>query len=111
MAAARTVSRLQSTSPWSCWRTTKGCTRCALLVNVGRALVVQQDAMLAALRSGQLGGAALDVFEEEPLPADSPLWQITNVFISPHCCDATPQSHQRGLALFLDNLDRFLKRE
>ncbi len=83
----------------------------ALLVNVGRALVVQQDAMLEALRAGQLGGAALDVFEEEPLPAESPLWQTPNVFISPHCCDASPQSLERGLGLFLDNVGRFLNGE
>jgi phosphoglycerate dehydrogenase-like enzyme len=83
----------------------------ALLVNVGRALVVDQDAMLAALRSGQLGGVALDVFETEPLPRESPLWQTSNVFISPHCCDATPQSLERGLALFLDNVGRFLSGE
>lgn len=84
-------------------------TRGALLVNVGRALVVQQNAMLDALLGGQLGGAALDVFEEEPLAADSPLWQMPTVFISPHCCDATPQSLERGLAIFLDNLERFVR--
>jgi phosphoglycerate dehydrogenase-like enzyme len=79
----------------------------AMLVNVGRALVVDQPAMISALRSGQLGGAALDVFEAEPLPSDSPLWQMGNVFISPHCCDATPRSLERGFELLLDNLGRF----
>jgi phosphoglycerate dehydrogenase-like enzyme len=85
--------------------------RGALLVNVGRALVVDQDAMLAALQRGHLGGAALDVFETEPLPPDSPLWQMPNVFVSPHCCDASPQSLERGLELFLDNVGRFLRGE
>jgi len=80
----------------------------ALLVNVGRAAVVRQEAMLEALRQGQLGGAALDVFVEEPLPAESPLWRMPGVFISPHCCDASPQSLERGLELFLDNVGRFL---
>ena len=81
--------------------------RGALLVNVGRSAIVDEAAMLAALRSGQLGGAALDVFLEEPLDAESALWQEPNVFISPHCADATPQSLERGLELFLDNVERF----
>jgi len=81
--------------------------RGALLVNVGRAAIVDEGAMLAALRSGQLGGAALDVFSSEPLAADSELWREPNVFISPHCADATPQSLERGLELFLDNVERF----
>jgi phosphoglycerate dehydrogenase-like enzyme len=83
----------------------------ALLVNVGRALVVDQTAMVQALQSGQLGGAALDVFEREPLPEESPLWRMPNVFLSPHCCDATPQSLERGLDLFLDNVGRFTRGE
>lgn len=81
--------------------------RGALLVNVGRAAIVDQAAMLEALQSGQLGGAALDVFLEEPLEAESPLWQMPQVFISPHCADASPQSLERGLELFLANLRRF----
>src|SRR5438270_707217 len=81
--------------------------RGALLVNVGRGQIVNQAAMLEALESGQLGGAALDVFEAEPLPADSPLWRMPNVIVSPHCADSTPQSPERSLAIFLDNLGRF----
>ena len=83
----------------------------ALLVNVGRAAIVEQDAMLAAIRSGQLGGAALDVFLSEPLPAESELWREPNVYISPHCADASPQSLDRGLDLFVDNVERFGKGE
>jgi phosphoglycerate dehydrogenase-like enzyme len=83
----------------------------ALLVNVGRAAIVDQAAMVEALRSGQLGGAALDVFLEEPLETDSPLWQMPQVFISPHCADASPQSLERGLELFLANLGRFQRGE
>lgn len=56
----------------------------AILVNVGRGPIVQTEALLAALQSGRLGGAALDVFEEEPLPADHPLWDQPNVMISAH---------------------------
>ncbi|HEY3059033.1 MAG TPA: D-2-hydroxyacid dehydrogenase, partial [Chloroflexota bacterium] len=83
----------------------------AFLVNVGRAAIVDEAAMLAALRSGQLDGAALDVFLTEPLPADSPLWTEPNVYISPHCADASPQSLERGLALFVDNVERFARGE
>jgi phosphoglycerate dehydrogenase-like enzyme len=85
--------------------------RGALLVNVGRGPIVDEAAMLAALESGQLGGAALDVFDTEPLPPDSPLWRTPNVIISPHCADSTPESPQRSFDIFLDNLGRFLLRE
>lgn len=56
----------------------------ARLVNVGRGAVIDQEALVAALRSGRLGAAALDVFEDEPLPADHPLWELPNVVVSPH---------------------------
>ena len=85
--------------------------RGALLVNVGRAEIVKEAAMLEALRNGQLGGAALDVFESEPLAADSPLWQMPNVIVSPHCADSTPESPQRSFDIFLDNLHRFRRGE
>ena len=81
----------------------------ALLVNVGRGPIVQEAALLGALETGPLGGAALDVFSVEPLPADSPLWQAPGVFISPHCADASPQSLERGFAILLDNLVRFAR--
>ena len=83
----------------------------ALLVNVGRGPIVDQVAMLAALDNGQLGGAALDVFESEPLPPDSALWRMPNVIVSPHCADSTPESPQRSLEIFLDNLGRFRRGE
>jgi phosphoglycerate dehydrogenase-like enzyme len=83
----------------------------ALLVNVGRGPIVDELAMLAALESGQLGGAALDVFDAEPLPPESPLWRMPNVIISPHCADSTPESPERSLDIFMDNLARFLRGE
>ncbi|MDQ3809771.1 MAG: D-2-hydroxyacid dehydrogenase [Chloroflexota bacterium] len=83
----------------------------ALLVNVGRAAIVDDAALVSALRADGLGGAALDVFMDEPLPPSSPLWAMPNVYISPHCADATPESRERGLALFLDNLGRFVRGE
>jgi phosphoglycerate dehydrogenase-like enzyme len=83
----------------------------ANLVNVARGPIVDEDALIAALRSGHLGGAALDVFADEPLLATSPFWSLPNVIVSPHCCDHTPQTDERGLALFLDNLSRYLREE
>jgi glyoxylate/hydroxypyruvate reductase A len=56
----------------------------AKLINVARGAVVDEDALIAVLRDGHLGGATLDVFDKEPLPADSPLWQMPNVLITPH---------------------------
>jgi phosphoglycerate dehydrogenase-like enzyme len=58
-----------------------------------------------------LGAAALDVFDQEPLPPESPLWRMPNVQISPHCCDATPQSLDRGFEIFANNVGRFLTGE
>nr|WP_239064122.1 MULTISPECIES: D-2-hydroxyacid dehydrogenase [unclassified Streptomyces] len=84
-------------------RVASGC----LLVNVGRGAVVDQDAMISALRSGQLGGAALDVFVEEPLPTSSPLWSLPGVIVSPHCADATPTADARMLDVYLAQLARF----
>jgi phosphoglycerate dehydrogenase-like enzyme len=77
------------------------------LVNVGRGALLDEPALIAALQSGQLAGAALDVFVDEPLPADSPLWSLPNVLVAPHCSDHTDGTEQRGLELFLDNLCRF----
>ncbi|MBI5497961.1 MAG: D-2-hydroxyacid dehydrogenase [Deltaproteobacteria bacterium] len=79
----------------------------AVLVNIGRGPVVDQDALVEALRTGHLRGAALDVFTHEPLPPDSPLWRMDNVLISPHCADQTASWLHQSTALFLDNLRRF----
>ena len=80
----------------------------AVLVNVGRGEVVDESALTDALRDGRLAGAGLDVFEEEPLSKESPLWSMPNVIVSPHAAGRTPQYDRRALALFLDNLRRFL---
>ncbi|MEV0384130.1 NAD(P)-dependent oxidoreductase [Nonomuraea sp. NPDC050643] len=76
----------------------------ALLVNAARGGVVDQPALVAALRAGHLGGAALDVFDVEPLPDGDPLRELPNVLLSPHVAGVTPESTGRLLAATLDNL-------
>ena len=83
----------------------------AVVVNVGRGEVVDQDALVAALEHGRLGGAALDVFETEPLPDDSPLWAMENVIVTPHAAGHTPHYADRALGIFLDNLGRYRRGE
>jgi phosphoglycerate dehydrogenase-like enzyme len=83
----------------------------ALFVNVGRGSAVVEDAMADALRSGQLGGAAIDVVRGEPLTAESPLWDVPRLLISPHSATA-PESFWPNLhALFRDNVKRYLAGE
>jgi phosphoglycerate dehydrogenase-like enzyme len=79
----------------------------ALLVNVARGRLVDDAALVAALRSGHLGGAALDVFTHEPLAGDSPYWDLPNVLITPHVSGALEDYWKRAVALFADNLRRF----
>ena len=79
----------------------------AYLVNTSRGPVVDEAALIDALRSGHLAGAYLDVFETEPLPAESPLWTLPNVLITPHASDNIHGWPRRFAALFADNLDRW----
>jgi phosphoglycerate dehydrogenase-like enzyme len=85
--------------------------RGANLVNVSRGEVVDEDALIAALESGQLGGAYLDVFREEPLPVASPLWSLPNVVISPHNAAAAEGNNRRSAEIFTGNLVRFCRGE
>jgi len=80
----------------------------AILVNVARGALVDEDALVDALAAGRLGGAVLDVTRHEPLPADSPLWTLPNVIITPHTAGTTEQAYQRAAAIFAANLDRHL---
>jgi phosphoglycerate dehydrogenase-like enzyme len=82
----------------------------AFLVNVGRGKVVDEAALARAVTDGPLGGAALDVFAEEPLPAASPLWDLPNVIITPHVAAASPRYFEQVMHVFTDNLERFLAR-
>ena len=80
----------------------------ATLINIARGAVVDEGAMIAALETGQIGFAALDVFRQEPLPTASPLWAMPNVLISPHCSANAPAENARIAEIFVHNLDRFL---
>ena len=83
----------------------------ALFCNVGRGTLVDEPALIAALESGHLGAAILDVTREEPLPADDPLWSAPNIYISPHCSAAQDRYTDTLLALFADNLERYTRGE
>ncbi len=83
----------------------------AWLINVARGAVVDEAALLRALREGWIGGAALDVFAQEPLPPDSPFWGMENVIITPHNSWSTPRLAEREALIFLENLRRYVRGE
>lgn len=80
----------------------------AFLVDVSRGNVIDPAALITALRDHKLAGAALDVFPEEPLPEDNPLWKMPNVIITPHISGNTPHYDQRAVDLFAENLSRYI---
>lgn len=80
----------------------------AFLVDTSRGGVIDHEALINALRERKIAGAALDVFPEEPLPADSPFWNFPNVFVTPHISGITPHYDQRAIALFAENLQRYV---
>lgn len=83
----------------------------AVFVNVGRGAVVDEEALIDALESGRLRGAALDVFAHEPLPPTSPLWDLENVIVSPHTAALSVRENERVVELFAENLRRYLAGE
>lgn len=85
--------------------------RGARIINIGRGEIVDEAAMIEALRAGQLGGAYLDVFEKEPLPAESPLWDLPNVLISPHNSAAASGNDERVYQMFLGNLEQWHRKQ
>ncbi|MFS0723081.1 D-2-hydroxyacid dehydrogenase [Paenibacillus sp. 1P07SE] len=81
----------------------------AIFINVSRGATVDTDALVDALRSGVIAGAGLDVFEQEPLPAEHPLWTLSNVIMTPHNGGVTDRYEERVLDIFLANLATYLK--
>lgn len=81
----------------------------ALLVGISRGRIIDETALIAALKSGHLRAAALDVFAQEPLPPESELWDMPNVLITPHAAGGTQFERQYVLDIFCENIDRFLR--
>jgi phosphoglycerate dehydrogenase-like enzyme len=80
----------------------------AYLINVARGPLVDETALLEALKDRRIAGAALDVFNEEPLPANSPFWSLDNILITPHTAAVTERLWERHYKLMVENLRRFL---
>lgn len=81
------------------------------LINIGRGAIVKLDDLVEAITSNKIAGAALDVFEEEPLPASHRLWEMENVIITPHIAAASPRVSERHLELLCENIRRFSNEE
>ena len=81
--------------------------RGAILINIARGAIVDTDALVKALASGHLAGACLDVTDPEPLPAESPLWAMKNVVITPHVAGRAELTRKRRMAIFRENVKRF----
>jgi len=80
----------------------------AFIVNISRGEIIEPGALLEALRENKIAGAALDVFPEEPLPPDHPLWKLPNVILTPHIAGNTPHYNERAALLFTENLYHYL---
>ncbi|MGQ9684253.1 MAG: D-2-hydroxyacid dehydrogenase [Anaerolineae bacterium] len=81
----------------------------AFVVNVGRGALFDEEALIAALRSGQIGGVGLDVFAQEPLPRSSPLWRMENAILTPHVSGSSTGNSERLSMLFAENLARYVQ--
>ena len=82
--------------------------RTAFFINIGRGKTTRLDDLVAALRAGEIAGAGLDVFEQEPLPADHPLWSMSGVLMTPHTAGFGPHLDERRFEILLDNCRRFV---
>lgn len=91
----------------------KAMKKSAVLINIGRGSLVDEPVLIRALTEGWIAGAALDVFEEEPLPKESPLWSLENVLLSAHCTDRTvnPDWLEMAALRFVENFERYWKEE
>ena len=83
----------------------------AVLINIARGTIIDEPALIDALQGGRLAGAALDVFAREPLPPDSPLWDMPNVLVTPHSMSTARDENERLVDLFCDNLRRYINNE
>ena len=83
----------------------------AVVINLGRGQTIDEDAMIKALSENRIKGAALDVFDQEPLPPGHPLFKLENVLLSPHCADHTPDWLEQAMQFFIDQFERFRKGE
>jgi len=83
----------------------------AVVINIGRGPVIDESALLSALRENQIRGAALDVFQTEPLPSNHPFWEMENVLVSPHSADNLPNSRELAVEFFVENFRRFAQGE
>ena len=83
----------------------------AYLVNVTRGGIVDEEALIAALESGEIAGAGLDVCEKEPLPADDPLWDAPNLILTPHRAGGSQHRPRKICEFFCQQLERYLKGE
>ena len=81
----------------------------AFLIDISRGGVVDHNHLIPLLREHKLAGAALDVYPVEPLPADSPLWKLPNVILTPHIAGFSPRYDERAIDLFIQNLHRYLE--
>jgi D-2-hydroxyacid dehydrogenase (NADP+) len=88
-------------------RELKAMKKSAYIINVARGPIIQEKALIKALEEGWIAGAGLDVFEEEPLPEDSPLWDMDNVIITPHHAGTSTRHLDRVVELFAENLRRY----
>ena len=85
----------------------RGMKSSAVVINVGRGPVIDEAALITALRDGTIKGAALDVYDKEPLPDDHAFWGLPNVLLSPHCADHTTTWTDDAMRFFLENLGRY----
>jgi phosphoglycerate dehydrogenase-like enzyme len=85
----------------------KAMKKSAFIINIARGKIIQEKALIQALQKGWIAGAGLDVFEKEPLPEDSPLWDMENVVITPHHAGVSPRHMSRRFGIFIENLKRY----
>lgn len=85
--------------------------RGAMVIGISRGKIIDEDALVARLRDGSLSGAGLDVFAREPLPEDSPLWDVPNLIMTPHCAPVSPITADREMDIIVENVRRFVRGE